>query len=399
MKHGMDELLKRALTPDDRPDPWLNQNILHRAEEMTFMKKKKRRNMVAAASVITLGLLLGSTSAYAAWRLLTPKEVAEHHNDTKLAEAFSGEDAVFVNESQEYQGYRITFLGAVAGKDLSDYLAADEQSRLQNDRFYSVVSIEHTDGTPMPDTSDPAYGQEVFLVSPYIRGLDPVWNNIFTMNGGYSAFVENGVEYRLVELDNVEIFADRGLYLGVSSGTFYDNNAYRFDESTGEITRNEAYGGVNALFTLPLDPAKGDPAAAAAYLEEMNRQMEEPGEIMFEEEHAKIDAWVNALDLAEIETYCERIEEATMICTPDADGVAEYSYDLGDEGGGSGCCFVNESFPEGTAPGTRCLGGYGWSEDGMEDLTIQVFELNADGTVTFSVYRPTEETIKAVEGS
>ena len=35
----------------------------------------------------------------------------------------------------------------------------------------------------------------------------------------------------------------------------------------------------------------------------------------------------------------------------------------------------------------------------MEDLTIQVFELNADGTVTFSVYRPTEETIKAAEGS
>lgn len=397
MKHGMDELLKRALTPDDRPDPWLNQNILHRAEEMTFMKKKKRKNMVAAASVITFGLLLGSTSAYAAWRLMTPSQVAEHGGDERLAEAFSGEEAIFVNETQEYQGYRITFLGAVAGKDLSDFLATDDQGQVLNDRFYSVVSIEHTDGTPMADTTDPAYGEEPFLVSPYIRGLDPAWNNIFTMGGGYSAFVENGVEYRLVEMDNVEIFADRGMYLGVNSGSFYDNTAYRYDESTGEITRNEAYGGVNALFALPLDPAKGDPAAAQAYLDEMKREMEEPDEITFEGIDAKIDAWTNALDLAELETYCERIEGTTMICTPDAEGVAEYSYDLGDEGSGSGGFFVNECFPAGTAPGTRCINGFSWGENGMADLKIEIVELNEDGTVTFAVYRPTQETIRAVE--
>ena len=64
----------------------------------------------------------------------------------------------------------------------------------------------------------------------------------------------------------MEIFADKGLYLGVSDSTFYDPKAYQYDKATGEILRNEAYDGLNALFQLPIDASKADPAAAANYL-------------------------------------------------------------------------------------------------------------------------------------
>ena len=45
MKKDLDRILKQALTPQEEPDAWLNQNILYRAEEMANMKKKKKTNM------------------------------------------------------------------------------------------------------------------------------------------------------------------------------------------------------------------------------------------------------------------------------------------------------------------------------------------------------------------
>lgn len=48
--------------------------------------------------------------------------------------------------------------------------------------------------------------------------------------------------------------------------TFYDRDAYNFDQATGEITRNENYKGINALFELPLDKSKADEAKAEKLL-------------------------------------------------------------------------------------------------------------------------------------
>lgn len=107
----------------------------------------------------------------------------------------------------------------------------------------------------------------MFLVSPYIEGLDPQWFNIFSFcGGGYSAFVENGIQYRLVHMANVEPFADRTIYLGVSDGVFYNQDAYRFDERSGKISRNEDYTGLNAFFILPIDPQKSDAQKAKELL-------------------------------------------------------------------------------------------------------------------------------------
>ena len=128
-----------------------------------------------------------------------------------------------------------------------------------------MTAIEYADGTPMPDTSEDAYADLSFFVSPLIKGYDPDWYNMASMNGAYTEFTENGVLYRLTECDNVEIFADHEIYLCVCDGSFYNRQAYRYDEASGEISRNESYDGLNILFSLPIDPAKADPKAAAAY--------------------------------------------------------------------------------------------------------------------------------------
>lgn len=391
MKRDLDRILKHALSPTEEPDAWLNRNILYQAEEMADMAKKKKSRISAAVAAAALTLVIGSAAVVAAARYLTPGQIARELNDGKLMDAFQGEDAVLVNETQEYAGFRITLLGAVSGRNISEYLTEDDRGQVEDDRFYAAVAIERADGTPMPDTSDDAYDEEPFYVSPYIRGLEP-WNyGLMNMGGGYSAFVQGGIHYRLLDMENIEVFADRGLYIGVSSGTFYDMEAYRFDEATGEITRNEAYDKVNALFDLPLDPAKGDPAAAEAFLRAMEEEQnsdEEPQEMG--EQDLEVEAWMDAFEAGlqegRIREDAERIESTVQVCRVNADRTADYSYDLGDEGGGSGVIFVDETFPE-KKPGSMAVVGCSYSETGVKDLKVDVAALNEDGTVTFAVYR------------
>lgn len=354
------------------------------------MAKKKKSRVPAAVAAAAFTLVVGSAAVVAAARYLTPGQIAQELDNQKLMDAFQGEDAVAVNETQEYAGFRITLLGAVSGRNISEYLSEDDKGQVKDDRFYAAVAIERADGSPMPDTSEDAYGEEPFYVSPYIMGLEP-WNyGIMNMGGGYSELVQDGIQYRLLDMENIEIFADRGLYIGVSSGTFYDREAYLFDETTGEIMRNEAYDKVNALFTLPLDPAKGDPEAAEAFLKSMEEELnseDEPREM--DEQDLEVEAWIEKfmaeLEAGRIMDGAERIESTVQVCTPNADGIADYAYDL-EDGGGSGGLFVNELFPD-KKPGSMASDGYSYSDGGIESLLVHVCTLNEDGTVTFAVYR------------
>lgn len=125
----------------------------------------------------------------------------------------------------------------------------------------------------MPATSEPEYGQDPFFVSPLIKGLKPWQVNITTMNGGYSEAVIDGIMYRLIECDGVEMFADRGVYLAVSNGSsFFSKDAFAYNESTGEISANNDYKGTAILFELPLDPTKADPVKAESYLQELLKE-------------------------------------------------------------------------------------------------------------------------------
>lgn len=260
MSVKIDELLKEALIPSEKPDAQLNQEILRKAVEVNNMKKPFFKTIPVVAAIAAAVLATGSLTAYGAWKYLAIEQVVEEIGDKKLADAFKEKGAVNINECQEYGDYKITLMGTVSGDRLSSYLVEDDRAFI-TDRTYSVISIEKKDGSPMTDTSDDNY-ENNFLASPFIKGENPAFLNIYYMDGGCSSFVKDGVEYRIVDHENIEAFAGRGVYLGVLGSTFYDNNAYNFNNETGEITRNENYEGINALFELPLDKSKADEVKA-----------------------------------------------------------------------------------------------------------------------------------------
>lgn len=260
-----EELLSRALSATDAPDSELQQAVIRRMKERMSMRTLNRRFVLKPVLLALSILLVMSTTAFAIWNLLTPGEYAERAGYKLIAEAFASEDAIQVNQVVESGGYRITLLGLVSGQNLAPLA---DGSDIDVAKTYAVVSIEKPGGT-MPSMLDPEYDEHPFFVSPLIKGYQPWRVNIATLGGGYVANVIDGVHYRLIECDSIEVFADRGVYLGVNSGDFCDNKPFTFDAESGVIAPNPEFDGVNALFELPLDPAKADPVKAAEYLHDL----------------------------------------------------------------------------------------------------------------------------------
>lgn len=383
--NNIDELLKQALSPVEQPGARLNERTLKKVKEMERMTEKKGKigRLPMAAAIAAAVFVLGSGTAFAAWKYLTPAQVASENEMGKLAEAFEGDDAVLVNEKQTIGGYTITLLGVTSGENLSECV---EENGVKDDKTYVVAAVEKEDGSPMPKTSDEAYINEVFFMSPLIRGLDPNQYSAMSMGGGYQEFEQDGILYRLVECDNVEIFADRGLYFCVNSGAFYDQQAYSYDAGTGEITRREGYDGVNALFDLPIDPAKGDREAARAYLEQWAESMEST-EDEVTEIPMEVQEFMDHLTAENLDDYAERIESTVQTLTPDQEGYVKYSYELENGSGGEGEIPVWDMFPDKKC-GVPFIGGYSLSDDLLESMLIEVFTLNEDGSVTFAIYVP-----------
>lgn len=393
MKKDLDELLKQALTPTEEPDFWLNQKILNQVKEEKRMNIRKAGKVQAAMLAAAFVIGAGSITAYATWKYLTPEKVTESLQDSKLTKAFQSKDAVVVNESQSYGGYRITLLGMISGKDITDR-ELKSNGQVVSDRSYIAVAIENADGTPMPERADEFTDDMTFMVSPFIRGYDPAKYNVTTMQGGYSEFTEDGILYRLVDCDNVEIFADHGLYLGVCDSVFYNNQAYNYDKDSGEITRNEDYKGLNALFDLPVDPSKADPQAASNYESTLEKSEEDESALDEQgEEDDAIEAWFELITPKNIEQYANLIKDSVQVMTPDQDDFITYNYKSETYGGTSESFSVADTFAFHGGK-KKIITGYDLTGDGLKDLTIRMFTLNDDGTVTGCLYTPKKPEIK-----
>ncbi len=273
MEEKWERWLREALRAEETAEEALDQSILRQAQMRKFKESGRSlrgwRSLRGAAAAACICLTVGATTltGFAAYRLLSALSVAEQAGDSRLAEAFAEPDAVLLNESQTYGEYRVTLVGIVSGEHLSQSEYFDgESGEILADRTYAVTAIERADGEPMPGTWEDAYGELSFFASPLVQGLDPAWYNAASLNGGYREMWRDGVLYRLVECDDVEIFADRTLYFCVNEGSFYDRAAYAYDPKSGRISREEGYDGLNALFVLPVPEEKADPEKAEAYL-------------------------------------------------------------------------------------------------------------------------------------
>lgn len=378
MKHNkeLDQILQEALSPDKEPSEWLNQKIYRRAKERNNMDKKLKRRLVPAAAIVTaIALSLGSVGAFAAWKYLSPERVAEEMKENSLMEAFKGENSININESQTFGELTITLLGVTSGKNLSQNDAFSFDG-LDENKTYVVTAVGNADGTPIELEK-----QSAVNVYPLVKGLKP-WQ-FDALVGGVAAasMIENGIEYRITQCDSVEIFADRGLYISVVDGAPCPD-AYQYNEKTGEITRNESYKGINALFNLPIDKSKADPEAAQKRLKEMPSLSEDDAN----KENIMIKA-ERKMEGKQIEEYADLVEGLTQILTPDKDGIiTKPAYKLGDSGVQvEELKFSSEIFFKNDRVGEIIKSNI-WTGETDYDFYIETYTVNKDGTLTFKVY-------------
>jgi len=248
---NFEHILKNALLEDRSLSADLvneTQRKLHN-KEATSMRLNNKQPLKWAAAII-IGLMLTGVTGLATWQLLTPSEVADEFEQEELRIAFDSEDALHINESITSEGYIFTLKSIVSGEDLTDmrmYMDGD----IRNDRTYAVVAIEQEDGTSMVESGSS------FFISPYVHGFAPWQVNIARLGGGHLETFIDGVLYRIVDMENIEIFAERGVYLGISLGNF-SFEAIDFDDETGEISLNPDFNGSSVLFDLPLDSSLAD---------------------------------------------------------------------------------------------------------------------------------------------
>jgi hypothetical protein len=435
---NIDELLKEALSPTDNMSDELktriNNRILAKGDKDMKIINSKRNRFSVAAAIAAAFILVSSVSVYAAWKILTPAEVAEKVSNTKLSEAFKENETKQADgsqtngetqptgETQTCGGYKVTLLGVVSGKDISDsYHITD--GKIIHDMTYAVVAIAKEDGSPMPEFTDEEYENTAFLVSPYIEGFAPHQLNIYSLGaGGGVSTVENGIMYHIMEVSNIEPFADHTIYLGVfdEMKTGF-NEAFNYDKETGAISRNETYHGLNALFTLPIDKTKADPEKAAEILKDINiapADDSEPVDSDVSEDVENDDSEpiksvdercffsdqvreykINLLTevLAEnhpekITEYADPVESTRKVFTPSFDGKG-YRYEFilpdGTEGWfSSPQKDYKDIFKTLEQDRTHIHFLYGDHESGgIDSLLIIMHTLNDDGTVTSMTYK------------
>ena len=219
-------------------------------QTMMHMTRMKKTALLTAAAV---ALLAVSVSAAVVW--LTPAQVADRVEEPLLAEAFQSEDAIVLDESVTAGDYQITLAGMVSGEDLS--VPTDYNGEIINDRTYAVFRVARADGEPLTDYPNLSY-------SPLVDGYHVRCVNAWTLGTTTQQFIEDGVIYCLFDCRNLEMFADHPVRFAIYEGGVPNTDLFSMAED-GTISLRENV--VGALFTLPLDESRADPAAAQAFVE------------------------------------------------------------------------------------------------------------------------------------
>lgn len=248
-KEAVDAL---SFSPDfqERTEAMLCRYSQKREKETLKMKRMKRPAAIVAAAV----LLMVSASAVAL--RLSASQAADRMGQHTLARAFENNNAVAVNETVESGGYAITLMGLTSGANLDEW-----SSDVDTARTYAVVALDRLDGTPLE--------RETFdfishTVTPLVSGYAPWVVNNWTLDSLATGTAVDGTFYFLLNTSDLNVFADRTVYLAFYEDGFAPSAEKFVMAEDGSIAFAEDYRGAHALFTLPLDPGLADPAAAEA---------------------------------------------------------------------------------------------------------------------------------------
>ncbi|MBE5901481.1 MAG: hypothetical protein E7280_06200 [Lachnospiraceae bacterium] len=305
----IDEILYDALEKKDAPSAELNRRILEKAKAedkiMAFGKRK-----VAAAAAIALCITLAGGTGYAAYRYMTARQVVKELGSQELSEYFKDTDVVATKEAGKY---RFRYLGNASAKLKDAFLSQEDK-----DTTYVALAVDRLDGKAMKE--------EEFVASPLIQGLNPQQYNVYTMGGGATWKVKNGVLYMIMSVDSIEMFADREVYLAITDGPDYVAG-YEFDEASGKISPKDEFEGLNVLFTMEMDESKADTKAQEDYLKNFGQASEEEDEQEFavKAKDADLQAF-RELDFASMDTETiDKIAEK-------GDCFDTYEFEADDEG-------------------------------------------------------------------
>ena len=237
----------------ERTEELVRRSIQSEKECISMKKRGFYRILAVAAAVAML-----TVSAYAASRWLSPAQVADRVGKPALSRAFEGENAVKMNQSVQTGDLSVTLAGMVSGKNLSDWTDEADQSRT-----YAVMILESLDGTALNVENFPL-GQYTF--TPLVAGFTPWSVNSWTLDTGVSLLEQDGVLYYLLDVQNLEMFADHTVYVAFYQGASPSLDYFVMAED-GTISFAEKFEGPRALFTLPLEQSKADPAAVEQFMD------------------------------------------------------------------------------------------------------------------------------------
>ena len=245
--------------------------LLKSAAERKEKRVMKKPVKILVAAVLAVAVL--SVTAFAISELLSARDVAEKLGENYVAESFDRQD--FTPETVTDKGYTVSFLGVVKGGRF-------EAENIKADCSYFVVSVASADGSALSLVDGNPLGMSVI-----IEGY-PAWKiNTWSLNTNATGTEENGVLYYLYECENLEIFADKNVYLAVYEGFVPGLDIINMKEN-GEFEFVKTYSGFKAMFKLPLDPSKADPEAANELLKEY-----------FEDENAHLEYKDEAVKIAD----------------------------------------------------------------------------------------------------
>ena len=238
------------------------EELVRRTAKIAELEKEcisvKKKGFIKAVSIAAAVALL-TVSAYAASRWLSPAQVADMNGNAALAQAFESEDAIKLNQSVQTENFCVTLAGLVSGENLSELTNQADQART-----YAVMILESLDGTPLNADDFPIVE---YTLTPLVAGFTPWSVNNWTLDAGVSLLEQDGVLYYLLDTQNIEMFADHTVYMAFYQGRMPDQDIFTIAED-GTIAFAESFEGPQALFTLPLDESKADPAAVEQFMDE-----------------------------------------------------------------------------------------------------------------------------------
>ncbi len=226
------------------------------AREDNRIIMKKRSPIRILAAVISIILLL-SLSVFAITAFLSAQEVAEELGESQLEDKWQKSDE-FPYESGNEE-YTVSVLGIATDEETE----ALQEFGAEKGKSYVIASLRRTDGSPLSSEE-----KQKIQFTPLIKGCEPWRINLWTLGSGALGYEKDGIQYYLFETENLEIFADRTVYLAAYEGFAPSADIFKMSDD-GTISFNEAYTGFKAIFELPLDSSRADTIKAQEILEQL----------------------------------------------------------------------------------------------------------------------------------